>query len=162
MYFKIIPIPDFNNPDKELQKKTKYYKIEIGYNCSNSCVCDCRDKCRYNAKYTWHNFIVSIRRFFYRKFNIELGRLPFYFERHYTDLSGTTTCPFKKERMYSCIHCSYHAGFDEYMKGLCSNKERTDSTWKDTQHPSQPVVCKYFKKNNFADNYDKKTGDMIF
>jgi hypothetical protein len=48
------------------------------------------------------------------------------------------------------------------MKGLCSNKERRNVDWKESRHPTNPQICKFFEKNEWADKYDKATGEMIY
>jgi hypothetical protein len=159
--FKVRFSHDLFNDNPELRKRIKGLHVEIGYNCSNGCYCDCGSKCKHRSNYRWHNFWVNVSLFLRRKFNIDWHN-PIYITKHYVDLSGTSKCPFKKERMYHCIHCKHHAGYDEYMKGLCSNKEWRNASYTEAQHPTNPQICKFFEKNNWADNYDKETGEMIY
>ena len=159
--FKVRFSRDLLNDNPELRKRINGLHVEIGYNCSNGCYCDCGYKCKHRNNYRWHNFWVEVSRFLYRKFNIDWHN-PIYITKHYVDLSGTPKCPFKKERMYSCIHCKYQAGYDEYMKGLCSSKEHRETPRKESRHPTNPRICKFFEKNNWADKYDKATGEMIY
>lgn len=159
--FKVRFFHDLLNDDPKLRKKIKGLHVEIGYNCSNGCYCDCGYKCKHRSNYKWHNFWVEVSLFLRRKFNIDWHN-PIYITKHYVDLSGTSKCPFKKERMYHCIHCKYQAGYDEYMKGLCSNKGHRDTPWRERRHPTNPQICKFFEKNEWADKYDKDTGETIY
>jgi hypothetical protein len=159
--FKVRFFRDWLNYDPKLRKKIKGLHIEIGYRCQVACYCDCASKCKYKGSWKWHNFWVEVSRFFYRKFKIHWHN-PIYITRHSVDLSGTPKCPFKKERMYHCTDCKYQAGYDEYCKGLCGNPEYHNASWKESKHPTNPRICKFFEKNEWADAWDKNTGEIIY
>lgn len=161
---KIFFTHDILNRDPEKRKKITGIMILHGYHCMNSCYCDCASKCKYRKGYKFHNWSVAVRRFFEYKLHIKLPHL-LYINKKSTDLSGTTKCPFKKERMYSCHNCKYHSGFDEYMKGLCGNQERNrlnkEGKWREHYLPGE-LRCKFFEKNEYADNWDRNTGERIW
>ena len=163
--FKVRFSRDLFNEDPKLRKRIKGLHVEIGYNCSNGCWCDCGDKCKHRSNYKWHNFWVEVSLFLRRKFNIEWHN-PIYITKHYVDLSGTSKCPFKKERMYSCTHCKYQAGYDEYMKGLCGNKERhkamKEGDFNRYNDDNFHRRCKLFEVAEWATKYNKTTGEMIY
>lgn len=132
--------------------------IEYGYECRHI-NCQCRSDCKYGKGNSLGNCLVKIRRWFEYKLNIKIpARL--YVSKRFTDLSGTTKCPFKVKRHYTCIHCKYHGGFDKNMDGICTNKKYIN----DPMAYSQFGVghCTLFEKMKWADNYDKKTGEMIY
>lgn len=142
----------------EERKKIVGVYIEYGYECMNT-NCYCRHKCKYCKGQRLHNLLVGIRRWFEYKLNIKIPAL-LYVSKRFTDLSGTTKCPFKVERRYSCVHCKYHGGFDDYMEGICTNKKYINDPMKYCQFGVGH--CTLFQKAKWADNYDKKTGEMIY
>lgn len=162
--FKISFIHDLCNTDPEKRKKITGIQITHGYHCSQSYCCDCGKKCKYRKGFKFHNWSVKVHRFFQWHLHIKLPHL-LYINKKYTDLSGTTKCPFKKERKYHCIDCKYHDGYDEYMNGLCGNKEyrrlgregKGGELYVQGQH-----YCKLFEKNEWADKWDKNTGETIY
>jgi hypothetical protein len=162
--FKISFVHDLFNNDPTKRKRIIGIRITHGYHCSISYCCDCGRKCKYRKGFKFHNWSVSVHRFFEYRLHIKLPHL-LYINKEYTDLSGTTKCPFKKERRYTCFDCKYHGGFDEYMKGLCANKEyiRLNKEGRAIEHnvPGQSY-CKFFEKSEWADRWDKNTGERIF
>lgn len=159
--FKVRFMHDLLNSDPKLRKRIKGLLVEVGCECQVSCYCDCCNKCKYKSNYKWNNFWVGVSRFLYRKFKIDWHN-PIHITKHRVDLSGTTKCPFKKERMYHCMDCKHHAGYDEHMKGLCGNKAYHNASWAESQHPTNPCVCKFFEKNDWADNWDRNTGEITY
>lgn len=158
---KIFFTHDILNRDPEKRKKITGIMILHGYHCMNSCYCDCALKCKYRKGYKFHNWSVAVHRFFEYKLHIKLPHF-LYINKKSTDLSGTTKCPFKKERMYSCYDCKYQHGMDEYMHGLCNNKQYGNASYEESRHPTNPCVCKFFEKNEYADNWDRNTGEKIW
>ena len=162
--FKINFTHDLLNEDPEKRKKITGIQITHGYHCSNSYRCEHGRKCKYRKGFKFHNWSVSVHRFFEYKLHIKLPHL-LYIGKEYTDLSGTTKCPFKIERQYSCIDCKYHAGYDEHMKGICGNTERHDliiaGKGNECYMPGHRH-CTFFEKSEWADKWDKKTGQRIF
>ena len=162
--FNIKLIRDWFNDNLDKRNKITGIMITCGYYCNNSCYCDCRSQCKYGKDFQFNNRCVRVRNFFQYKLHIKLPHL-ISIHKHYVDLSGTPKCPFKKEREYSCHHCKYHAGFDEYMKGLCGNEEyrRLNREGRAMEHylPGKRH-CKFFEKNEWADKWDKNTGEIIY
>ena len=163
--FKISFDRDLLNNDPKKRNKITGLIITCGYHCSNSFRCKCGSKCKYRKGFTFHNWSVGVHRFFEYRLHIKLPHL-LYIQRQYTDLSGTTKCPFQMERIYTCFDCKYHAGFDEYMKGICGNKERhrlvEERKWEELDVPDVPYRCKLFEKREWADKFDKNTGETLF
>lgn len=161
--FRIIPYRDRMNKDPNKRKKIKWFIVESGYRCRKSYSCPHGSKCKYHSKYTWHNFSVNVSRFIYRKFHVEF-HFPIYFQKHGSDLSGTTRCPYEMPRMYDCYDCEYSRGYRE-----CGNEVRhdmiKDGKYSEIQSPSDDytysIVCKLFKPNDYCQKYDKKTGEII-
>lgn len=162
--FKISFVRDLLNNDPKERNKITGIKITHGYHCSISYCCDCGRKCKYRKGFKFHNWSVSVHRFFEYRLNIKLPHW-LYINKEYTDLSGTTKCPFKKERRYTCFDCKYHAGFDEYMNGLCGNKERhhliKEGRYDECDVPDK-AYCKFFEKSEWADKWDKNTGEKLY
>ena len=143
---------DWMNKDPKLRKKIVGITLLTGYHCLSSCYCDCSHKCKYRKiNSRLHNFRVCISRFLHLNY---ISRI--HIAKNNVDLSGTEKCPFKKERIYTCWDCRYSYG----MRG-CSNEKWRTSSWEESQHPTNRYVCKFFEKNDYADNYDKKTGERI-
>ena len=162
--FEISFMHDLLKDTPEERKKITGIKITCGYQCRSACYCDCAKKCKYRKGFPFSNWYVSIRRFFEYQLHIKLPYWLF-ITKTYTDLSGTTKCPFKKERRYTCFDCKSHGGFDEYMNGLCANKEyiRLNKEGRASEHyvPGQSY-CKFFEKSEWADKWNKNTGERIF
>lgn len=160
--FKISFEYDLFNNDPKKRKKIKGITITHGYNCLSSCWCDCQAKCKYKSKYTFHNFSVNVHRFFEYRLHIKLPHL-IYIQRKSVDLSGTTKCPFKKGRRYTCWDCKYTDG---QIHGYCLNKKYINSTIEERKcndsNWKSPGRCKFFEKGEFADSWDRKTGEHIF
>lgn len=164
--FKIIPNLDFMNKDPEKRKKIKGFIVECGYSCHISFWCPNGSKCKYKSTYRWHNFSVNFSRFLYRHFNINF-HLPIYFQRHRVDLSGTTKCPYQMPRLYTCWDCEYHDGC---IDGRCLNEMHAEMIKQGRQseilYPRDDVIhrkmCKLFKHNEWCQNYDKNTGEIIY
>ena len=152
----IVFVRDWMNKDPAKRKKIKGINILVGYHCLSSCWCDCGRKCKYRGRYKLHNLKVRINRFLYDKFRLHLPNL-IYFSQHSVDLSGTEKCPFKKERMYTCWDCEYHYGMDN-----CSSEEYRNASYEESRHPTLDRACKFFEKNEYADKWDKKTGERIY
>lgn len=147
-------------------RKIKGLVIHYGYACNVSYKCDCAQKCKYRysrksfARY-YTSAVMEIRRFFEYKLKIKLPYLLFIGHTN-RDLSGTAKCPFNKSRCYTCWVCKY-----SYGDRGCSNEDYRKSDWKtanDFEDPDwhQQGRCKFFEKTEWADKYDKETGEDIF
>lgn len=138
--------------------------ITYGYQCGDRSSCDCACKCKHRPNYRFHNCSVAIRRFFEYRLHIKLPQL-IYFNKKWVKLSGTTKCPFNKPRRYTCHDCKFQNGYDEYYNGLCSNKDyiRLNKEGRSKEHDVKgQSYCKFFEKNEWADKYDKDTGETIW
>lgn len=105
--------------------------------------------------FKFHNWSVNIHRFFEYHFHIKLPHL-IYINKEYTDLSGTTKCPFHKSRYYTCWDCKHQRGLEE-----------CNIPYKERKRIEQPDEwgcgrCGSFEKSKFADNWDKNTGKIIY
>lgn len=149
--FKIDVIRDFLNRDPALRNKIDFISVKCGMYCMESFMCDCQNKCKY-AK------LKQVRKIF-----------PFpkvYISKASLYLSGTTTCPFHKERFYTCNDCKY-IGLDPCEPELiCTNSERFEmikaDKCKELNDPECHWRCKLFELKEGADNYNKKTGEKIY
>lgn len=158
---KIFFTHDITNRDPEKRKRITGIMIMHGYQCGSSCYCNCASKCKYRKGYKFHNWSVAIHRFFEYRLHIKLPHF-LYINKKWTDLSGTTKCPFKKERMYTCYDCKYQNGMDEYMNGLCGNKQYHNASYEESRHPTNSQICRFFEKSEWADRWDKNTGEKIY
>lgn len=153
--FKIQFTHDIMNKDPEKRKKITGIHVIHGYHCLDSCWCDCGHKCKYRKGFKFHNFSVAVHRFFEYRLHIELPHL-FYIGKCITNLSGTAKCPFHKSRRYTCFDCKY-----QYGDRNCSNEKYHNASWKESR-PDDPEwsngKCKFFEKNEWADDWDRKTG----
>lgn len=134
------------------------------YNCMDGIECDCRSKCKHRGGYKFHNWSVSVHRFFEYRLHIKLPHL-LYICKKDAHLSGTTKCPFNKPRRYTCSHCKFQGGYDEDFNGLCSNEEyiRLNKEGRSKEHNVEgQSYCKFFEKDEWADKYDKDTGETIW
>ena len=133
--------------------------IEHGYHCTNSCWCEHGATCKYRGSWKFHNACVSITRFFHYKLGWKWFHIPFYFQSHSSNLSGTTTCPHQMPRKKDCWHCEYSAG-----ERSCRNAERIqlirEGRYKETEC-EEKCCCKFFLPDEWFYKYDKKTGDTI-
>lgn len=145
---------------------SKPHNINIthGYNCLDGTYCDCRSKCKHRSGYKFHNWSVNLHRFFEYRLHIKLPHF-LYIGKQNAWLSGTTKCPFKKPRRYTCNHCKFQGGYDEDFNGLCSNKEyiQLNKEGRSKEHNVEgQSYCKFFEKDEWADKYDKDTGETIW
>ena len=134
--------------------------IKHGYHCSSSCWCDKR-KCKYRKGFKFHNFSVNVHRFFNYHFNINLPHL-LYINRRYTDLSGTTKCPYGKSRFYTCYDCKY-CGYDR----SCNNPKYSTATYEELidfidDDWNRHCRCNLFEKSDYADAWDRDTGERVY
>ena len=138
--------------------------ITHGYYCLDSSYCDCRNKCKHSRGFKFHNWSVNVRRFFQYRLHIKLPHI-LYIGKKDAWLSGTTKCPFNKPRRYTCNHCKFQGGYDEDLNGLCSNEEyiRLNKEGRSMEHYVEgQSYCKFFEKDEWADKYDKDTGETIW
>ena len=157
--FKVIPYRDLMNHDPEKCKKIKWLIIECGYSCNNSCWCPHGRECKYKSKYRWHNFSLSVARFFECHFHI-------YFQKHSVDLSGTTRCPHQMPRLYTCWDCEYNDGC---VDGNCLNEMHSEmikqGRHSEILYPYDDLIhrrmCKLFHPNDYCQKYDKNTGEYL-
>lgn len=145
--------------------KIKGITITHGYYCRKAYCCNCGKKCKYRKNFTYHNFSVSVHRFFEYRLHIKLPHL-LYIHKFSTDLSGTTRCPFGKSRAYSCHDCVHCGG--ELLRD-CFHPERSKMSLEEIKKTSEVddkdwgnLRCTLFEKTSWADNYDKDTGKMKF
>jgi len=137
--------------------------IEVGSYCRDSCMdCPNGSRCKYRKNfYGYHNFLVRIHNFFEYRFKIKLPHILPYLQKHSTKLSGTTKCPYRISRIYTCWDCEYQYGDKE-----CSCYERYEliknGKWKECEDPDKMPKCKFFSKNKYCDNYNPVTGDIIY
>lgn len=145
-----------NNPEK-----ITGIKIIHGYQCSSACYCGYAKICKYRKGFKFHNFSVAVHRFFEYRLHIKLPHL-LYINKRWTDLSGTTKCPYKKDRLYTCWDCVY---CDGNVDGICLNPKRGTATKKELEvidvYWGNHHRCGLFKKNEWADNWDKNTGERF-
>lgn len=142
---------------KTLKERNKIRGLYISY--GTACTfsrCENRDKCKYGYK-PFQKWLNNIHMKTDHKIIVDRPR---------ENLSGTTKCPFNEPRVYSCFDCKYHGGYDEYMKGLCSNEERyalnKAKRSRETMSDDEHIPCKFFEKNEYADKFDKRTGEYIY
>lgn len=137
--------------------------ITHGYYCLDSIHCNCRDKCKHcRGSFRFHNWSVDVHSFFRYRLHIELPRI-LYIGKKDAWLSGTTKCPFGKSRLYTCWQCNYCGGDPD---GTCLNPKRdtmpiedlkvNDIEWGDAPR------CSLFDKSEWANRYDKNTGETIW
>jgi hypothetical protein len=140
------------------EKTNSKITITCGYDCGDAPYCDNSKKCKHIAKHRYHNFAVRLHRFFEYKLHIKLPQL-ICFKKEWKRLSGTKLCPYHKSRRYSCYNCKY-LGYDHYhLEENCLNKIRNNTCYKNTLEPDNDwnTKCKFFEKNDWADDY--KTED---
>lgn len=147
---------------KDPGKKGKITGISIyhGYHCGTYFKCPHGQTCKYRKAHTFHNLSVKIHRWFELYLHIKLPHW-FYMNKRYTDLSGTTKCPHSMHRFYTCYNCIFQEG----DRG-CENKSRLkfieEFGYLASEDEKNPYICKFFLKNEWADNYDKNTGRTIW
>lgn len=151
----------------EKRNKITGIRVICGYHCYNACNCKYGHKCKYRKNfYKLHNMSVAIHRFFEYRLHIKLPHL-FYITKLSNDMSGTTLCPSKQPRKYTCYDCKFCVGVDENIDTICINKERRklfdEKRYKETHIDDvSRANCPFFDKVEYADDYDKKTGGIIF
>lgn len=138
--FKVSLIRDILNHDATKRNKVTGVDITYGYTCQRAHECDCGEKCKYRKYCKFHNWSVAFHRFFEYRLHTKLPHL-LYIKKSYTDLSGTTKCPFNKPRMYSCCDCKFNAGY------MCSNENYIKSKYEEYRIPGQSY-CKFLKKTS--------------
>ena len=134
--------------------------IKIGYKCLDYIDCDKGHICKYRCTYKYHNLKIEIRKFFKTYLHIELPIWKPIFYKDATTLSGTKKCPYNKSKHYTCYDCKYVCGdllrecsnekrLEDIDQGKYTyNKYKTDYSWE--------KPCRYFEKNDWADNYKDK------
>lgn len=159
--FKIKFVHDIMNKDPAKRKKIKGIMVSRGYRCMDSCWCDRASKCKYNKEYTYHNLSVRVHNFFEYRLHIKLPHLIYITIRN-ANMSGTEMCPYHKSRLYTCHDCKWCTG-----KDYCENPDYSKSPYEESKNFDDPdwhnvCRCKFFEKNEYADRYDKKTGEIKF
>lgn len=152
--------------DLEIQQGSeKSYRITgiivtCGYHCENSCWCRKGSQCKYGKGWRYHNFAVKLSNWTFRHFGFRVN-FPWYFQRFYTDLSGTLKCPYKIPRVYTCWECEYGQKYRE-----CTNQERHEiiqaGKYHEIEEPFGTRRCKLFKLGDWVKGYDSKTGEWIW
>lgn len=117
--------------------------IKTGYTCGDRSICPHSSECKYKANHRFHNFSVCIHRFFEYNFKIKLPHL-IYIGKHWKRLSGTSKCPYKMERIYTCLDCSHQTGLRECDIAI-SDRKRDDNAFHNR--------CGSFEKCEWADDY---------
>lgn len=134
--------------------------FEAGYDCTHSCWCKNGKDCKYRRKYRFHNLVVSLQTFFQYKLGWKWFRVPFYFQSHSSNLSGTIRCPHHMPRNKDCWHCTYSCSDRN-----CRNEERIkliqEGRFRELDCEDK-CCCKLFEPDEWFDRYDKNTGDTIF
>lgn len=152
---KIHFVRDFTNPDPQKRKKIKSLQIAIGRRCQVSCWCNKANKCRYGrGGYKFHNALIEFRCWVHRKLHIELPSLV-YFCKWDVDLSGTTKCPYKMPRRYTCWDCKQAYGMENCRISWDKRKPCEDIEWPNSH-------CGSYEPDEFADSWDRKTGERIY
>lgn len=154
--FRILFYRDIMNPDPKKRKRIKGLIINIGRRCLSSCWCDHAPKCRYNKGFRFNNMIVNFRRIIRLKFKIDLPQIIF-IGPHDVDLSGTTKCSYKMPRRYTCWDCQNAYGMDNCRIPFRDRKPLIEET---DGFSSQ--ICGSYVPNNWADNWDRKTGERTY
>lgn len=135
--------------------------ITHGYYCLDSAYCDCRDKCKYNKGFKFHNWSVRVHNFFQYRLHIKLPHI-LYVGKKNAWLSGTTKCPYDKNRRHTCWQCNYHDGDPD---GICLNPKRSTLSTEELRVNDPDwgewCRCSLFEKTKWADKYDKNTGETI-
>lgn len=157
---KIFFSRDYTGERKNGKFPIRGITVEHGYNCRYSYDCPYGSDCKYRGSYRFHNLMVKINTFFRYKLGWKSFHFPIYFQRHDSDLSGTTTCPKHLPRRKDCYRCKYSAGIRD-----CANKERhkliQEGRYRELECEDRGR-CKLFEPDSWFDNYDKKTGDPIY
>ena len=161
--------------DKEMnstnKKRIKGITIYTGYECRCSIECPNYRNCKYKAKH--HNSKLSELRFNivnYFRYHCKLFKIPnlsyagpIFFGKFNRDLSGTSMCPYKMDRIKSCLYCKYsYIGGDDGIHFCCSNKEYAETEYKDCNTITKDGVkeCKFFEWCDYFKNWDE-TGNPI-
>lgn len=135
--------------------------ITCGYYCGNSCWCQFGSKCKYRKGFGFHNFCVHLSDWTFRHFGFRL-RFPWYFQKFYTDLSGTIKCPYKVPRVYTCWECEY----GQMISRECTNPNRYEiiqaGRYHEIEEPFGTRRCKLFKMSDHIKGYDSKTGEWVY
>lgn len=151
---------DLMNNDPEKRNKITGLIIEVGRKCRYSCWCPHGAKCKYRGSYKFHNACVAISTFFKYRLGWKWFRIPFYIQAHDSDLSGTTLCPKHVARHKDCHMCKYSAGFRD-----CNNEDRIklirEGRYRELDCEER-CCCKLFEPCEWFDDYDKRTGDIIY
>lgn len=132
--------------------------ITHGYYCLDSARCDRKSKCKHGVGFKYHNWSVKVHKFFRYRLHIKLPYI-LYIGKEDAWLSGTTKCPFNKPRRYTCRHCKFKDGW------VCFNEDyiRLNKEGRSEEHEVEgQSYCKFFEKNEWADKYDKNTGETIW
>lgn len=136
--------------------------ITHGYYCTDVYDCDCGYKCKYRNNYKFHNWRVRVHRFFERRLHIKLPYF-LYICKERARLSGTTKCPYGKSRLYTCWQCKYCDGDPD---GVCLNPKKATMSIEELKFddPEWGTYnrCSLFEKNEWADRYDKNTGETNY
>ena len=116
-------------------------RIKTGYTCGDITNCEFGNICKHKSSYRFHNFSVSLHRFFEYKLHTKLPHL-IYISRKWERLSGTRLCPYNHERIYTCWDCSHQIGLEE-----------CEIDYKDRKPYEKSGRCGSFEKCEWADDY---------
>lgn len=160
--FKVYFSRDTFNDDPEKRNRITGIHITHGYQCGDACYCNCSYKCKYRKGFKFHNWSVSVHRFFEYYLHIKLPHF-LYINKLWTNLSGTTKCPYHKSRLYSCWDCKYCSGG---LDSVCLNEKRNSAGFEERKFVDPEWGphhrCSFFEKHERADCWDKDTGEKIF
>lgn len=159
MYLKISFSHNLMAKTKEERKKITGINIYHGFHCLIAYKCPYGNKCKYRKANVFHNWSVSVHRFFQYHLKIKLPHL-IYINKYSTDLSGTITCPHSMPREENCWRCKY--GLGEKCENEERNKLLTAKKWKETEHPTNKYICKFFERDDYFDYYNIKTGETDY
>lgn len=134
-------------------------KQKMKLHCINHYYCEYNNICEYNrTKQKMYKIRKRLRDFLVFKFGIHLGSLES--KWIYRDLSGTTICHHHVSRNYSCFDCKYSRCDTVEIEMCCTNEDYINNKFSESNIPGKRH-CKFFSKDEYADDYNKETGEYI-
>lgn len=140
-------------------KRGKIDGIQIlhGYYCITCCWCDKGSVCKYRKGSVFHNFSVTLHRFFEYKLHIKLPHW-LYINKESIDLSGADLCPFHKSQRYTCWDCKHSRG-DHSCEFNYSERKHLDPESDPDWHGRGR--CGSFDPQPWCFDWDRHTGKRI-
>lgn len=108
--------------------------------CSNWWHCQYKNKCKFK----------SVKRRYFKRLSIQ-GDL--------TDLSGTTMCPYKTHRLYTCWDCEFCSG---QVDGKCLNPNKQNEVGYEDSEWGIGHRCTGFTPDAWCNLWDRRTGERIY